>query len=96
MVRFTKSAAVAVLLCSTPHASLTQADASRPGAPGAVDGGARQVTRPTATSQEPPPVEPQAAPLGTELQPEELERRKRDAERLPLLQVPNGQQDQER
>lgn len=105
MIGFTRLAAVAAVLCSTPHAVLIQADAVRSGGPGAVDAGARQVTVPSAVGQECPGVVPrqecagsvpQAAPLGTELQPEELERRKRAAERLPPPQVPPGQQDQER
>jgi hypothetical protein len=95
-MKLVKLVAAAGFLCSAPHFAIAGGDAFPPGGSGATDRGAQRRTNSFTESQETLSVKPWAAPLGTEVQPEELERRRRQMERELPPPVPGQQQDQAR
>jgi hypothetical protein len=91
-----KLVAIAALLCCAPWFAWAQADYAPPGGAGGGEGGVQRRAVPGTLSSEQPRTQLQAAPLGTEMPLEELERRKREIEQERLPPAAGQQTDQGR
>jgi hypothetical protein len=95
-MKLVKLFAAAGFLCAAGHFAVAEADPFPPGGSGAAGRGAPRRTTSSSERPEALPVKPWAAPLGTEVPPEELERRKREMEHEQLPPSAVQQTDQGR